>query len=305
MMIDYIDTYRDRFGVEAICRTLGASDCGFISSRGYRAAKTRAPSARTLSDSMLIPELVRVFEDNFSVYGVRKMWKAMRRAGWNIGRDQTARLMKLAGIRGTRRGRNPVTTVTAKVPGRRPDLVNRDFSAAAPHRLWVADITYVRTMSGFAYTAFIADVYTRKIVGVATRASMRTDELPLEAFEHALHSAGGLRAEGLIHHSDRGSQYVSIRYGEALADAGVDPSVGSVGDSYDNALAETINGLYKTELIYPHRPWTSVAEVELATLRWVYWWNNQRLHESLGYITPQEKETLYYQQTATQTVAAK
>jgi len=159
--------------------------------------------------------------------------------------------------------------------------------------------------SEFAYTAFITDVYTRKIVGVATRASMRTDELPLEAFEHALHSAGDLRAEGLIHHSDRGSQYVSIRYGEALAEAGVDPSVGSVGDSYDNALAETINGLYKTELIYPHRPWTSVAEVELATLRWVYWWNNQRLHESLGYITPQEKETLYYQHTATPTVVAK
>lgn len=193
MMIDYIGTYRDCFGVEAICRILGATDCGFISSRGYRAAKTRAPSARTLSDSMLIPELLRIFEDNFSVYGVCKMWKAMRRAGWGIGRYQTARLMKLAGIRGTHRWRNPVTTVSAKAPDNRPDLVNRDFTALAPHRLWVADIPYVRTMSGFAYTAFITDVYTRKIVGVATRASMRTDGLSLEAFEHALHSAGDLR----------------------------------------------------------------------------------------------------------------
>ena len=299
-MIEYIDTYRDRFGVEAICRTLRQTECGFITSRGYRAAKTRAPSARSLSDALLIPELVRVFEDNFSVYGVRKMWKAMQRAGWDIGRDQTARLMKLAGIQGRRRGRTPITTLRAHVPDCRPDLVNRDFTASAPHRLWVADITYVRTLSGFAYTAFITDVYSRKIVGVATRASMRTDELPLEAFEHALYHAGDLRAEGLVHHSDRGSQYVSIRYSEALAHAGIDPSVGTVGDSYDNALAETVNGLYKTELIYPHRPWASVGEVEIATLRWVYWWNNHRLHESLGYITPQEMEDAYYQQSHAQ-----
>ena len=296
-MIEYIDTYRDRFGVEAICRTLRQTECGFITSRGYRAAKTRAPSARSLSDALLIPELVKVFEDNFSVYGVRKMWKAMQRAGWDIGRDQTARLMKLAGIQGRRRGRTPITTLRTDVPDCRPDLVNRDFTAPAPHRLWVADITYVRTLSGFAYTAFITDAYSRKIVGVATRASMRTDELPLEAFEHALYHAGDLRAEGLVHHSDRGSQYVSIRYSEALAQAGIDPSVGTVGDSYDNALAETVNGLYKTELIYPHRPWASVGEVEIATLRWVYWWNNHRLHESLGYITPQEMEDAYYQQS--------
>ena len=209
---------------------------------------------------------MRVYEDNFSVYGIRKMWKAMQRAGWNIGRDQTARLMKQAGIQGRRRGRTPMTTFRANVPDGRPDLVNRDFTASAPHRLWVADITYVRTLSGFAYTAFITDVYSRKIVGVATRASMRTDELPLEAFEHALYHAGDLCSEGLVHHSDHGSQYVSIRYGEALAQAGIDPSVGTVGDSYDNALAETVNRLYKTELIYPHRPWTSVGEIEIATL---------------------------------------
>ncbi|WP_290173260.1 IS3 family transposase [Corynebacterium appendicis] len=304
-MIEYIDAYRDRFGVEAICRTLKETECGFITSRGYRAAKTRAPSARSLSDALLIPELVRVYEDNFSVYGVRKMWKAMQRAGWSIGRDQTARLMKQAGIYGRRRGRTPMTTLRANVPDCRPDLVNRDFTAPAPHRLWVADITYVRTLSGFAYTAFITDVYSRKIVGVATRASMRTDELPLEAFEHALYHAGDLRSEGLVHHSDRGSQYVSIRYGEALAQAGIDPSVGTVGDSYDNALAETVNGLYKTELIYPHRPWASVGEVEIATLRWVHWWNNQRLHQSLGYITPQEMEDAYYQRSGAQTLGVK
>lgn len=301
-MIEYIDAYRDRFGVEAICRTLKETECGFITSRGYRAAKTRAPSARSLSDALLIPELVRVFEDNFSVYGVRKMWKAMQRAGWNIGRDQTARLMKQAGIYGRRRGRTPMTTLRANVPDGRPGLVNRDFTAPAPHRLWVAGITYVHTLSGFAYTAFITDVYSRKIIGVATRASMRTDELPLEAFEHALYHAGDLRSEGLVHHSDRGSQYVSIRYGEALAQAGIDPSVGTVGDSYDNALAETVNGLYTTELIYPHRPWTSVGEVEIATLRWVHWWNNQRLHQSLGYITPQEMEDVYYQRSGAQTL---
>lgn len=304
-MIEYIDAYRDRFGVEAICRTLKETECGFITSRGYRAAKTRAPSARSLSDALLIPELARVYEDNFSVYGVRKMWKAMQRAGWNIGRDQTARLMKQAGIYGRRRGRTPMTTLRTNVPDGRPDLVNRDFTAPAPHRLWVADITYVRTLSGFSYTAFITDVYSRKIVGVATRSSMRTDELPLEAFEHALYHAGDLRSEGLVHHSDRGSQYVSIRYGEALAQAGIDPSVGTVGDSYDNALAETVNGLYKTELIYPHRPWTSVGEVEIATLRWVHWWNNQRLHQSLGYITPQEMEDAYYPRSGAQTLGVK
>lgn len=305
-MIAFIDSFRDRFGVEAICRTLkDALDCGFITSRGYRAAKKRAPSARSLSDSLLIPELIRIHQENYSVYGIRKMWHAMRRAGYVIGRDQTARLMKRAGLCGRRRGRNPITTIPAKTPDYRPDLVNRVFRADRPHRLWVADITYVRTLSGFAYTAFVTDVFSRKIVGVATRASMRTDQLPMEAFEHALHQAGELKSDGLVHHSDRGSQYVSIRYGQALAEAGIQASVGSVGDSYDNALAETVNGLYKAELIHPNGPWASVGEVELATLRWVHWWNNQRLHGSLGYRTPQEAEDAYYQQLDTHILGAK
>ncbi|SCX08736.1 putative transposase OrfB [Corynebacterium jeikeium] len=231
-MISYIDTYKDQFGVEAICRVLKQADRGFITSRGYRKATTRVPSARALSDSLLIPEIQRVHAQNFSVYGIRKMWHVMNREGLHIGRDKTARLMKLAGVCGRRRGRTPVTTTSPKAPDHRPDLVQRNFRAQAPGRLWVADITYVRTLSGFAYTA--------------------------------------------------------------LAESGIRPSVGTVGDSYDNALAETVNGLYKAELIHAQGPWTSVGEVELATLRWVHWWNTKRLHEALDYATPQEVETEYY-----------
>ena len=177
-MISYIDAYKDQFGVEAICRVLKQADRGFITSRGYRKATTRVPSARALSDSLLIPEIQRVHAENFSVYGIRKMWHAMNREGFHIGRDKTARLMKLAGVSGRRRGRTPITTVSPKTPDHRPDLVRRNFRAQAPGRLWVADITYVRTLSGFAYTAFVVDVFSRKIVGVATRSTMRTDALP-------------------------------------------------------------------------------------------------------------------------------
>ncbi|MGJ4117008.1 IS3 family transposase [Corynebacterium macclintockiae] len=293
-MISYIDEYKEQFGAWAICRVLKQADRGFITSRGYRKAITRAPSARALSDSLLIPEIQRVHAENFSVYGIRKMWHAMNREGFHIGRDKTARLVKLAGVSGRRRGRTPVTTISPKVPDHRPDLVQRNFRATAPGRLWVADITYVRTLSGFAYTAFVIDVYSRKIVGVATRSTMRTDALPMEALEHALTTAGRIHGDQLIHHSDRGSQYVSLKYSTALAEAEIRPSVGTVGDSYDNALAETVNGLYKAELIHPQGPWTSVGEVELATLRWVHWWNTKRLHEALDYATPQEVETEYY-----------
>ena len=293
-MISYIDAYKDQFGVEAICRVLKQADRGFITSRGYRKATTRVPSARALSDSLLIPEIQRVHAENFSVYGIRKMWHAMNREGFHIGRDKTARLMKLAGVSGRRRGRTPVTTISPKAPDHRPDLVQRNFRAQAPGRLWVADITYVRTLSGFAYTAFVVDVFSRKIVGVATRSTMRTDALPMEALEHALTTAGRIHGNQLIHHSDRGSQYVSWKYSTALAESGIRPSVGTVGDSYDNALAETVNGLYKAELIHAQGPWTSVGEVELATLRWVHWWNTKRLHEALDYATPQEVETEYY-----------
>jgi len=218
----------------------------------------------------------------------------LSRKGFYIDRDKTARLMKLAGVSGRRRGRTPVTTIIPKTPDHRPDLVQRDFCAQAPGRLWVADITYVRTLSGFAYTAFVVDVYSRKIVGVATRSTMRTDALPMKALEHALTTAGRNHGNQLIHHSDRGSQYVSWEYSTALAESGIRPSVGTAGDSYDNALAETVNGLYKAELIHAQGPWTSAGEVELATLWWVHWWNTKRLHEALDYATPQEVETEYY-----------
>ena len=297
-MIAFIDLYRDQFGVESICRTLGATACGFLTSRGYRAAKIRPASDRSLRDEQLVEEVRRVHVQNYSVYGVRKIWHAMRRAGWDIGRDQCARLMRKAGLCGVIRGRKPRTTVPTLATDDRPDLVNRSFTASAPNRLWVADITYVRTTAGFCYTAFVTDVFSRRIVGWATQATMRTDALPLEALEHALTTAKDHAMDGLVHHSDRGSQYVSIRYTEHLAAAGVTASVGSVGDSYDNALAETVNGLYKAELIHARPAWPSVTEVEFATLNWVHWWNTARLHEALGYRTPTEVETTYHQTRA-------
>ena len=293
-MIAFIDMHRDQFGVEAICRTLSATECGFITSRGYRAAKTRPASERSVRDAMLGQEIRRVHVENYSVYGVRKMHQAMRRASWEISRDQAARLMRAAGLQGVRRGRKPITTKPAREPDARPDMVERRFTADRPHRLWVADITYVRILGGFCYVAFITDVYSRRIVGWAVSGSLHTAGLPLLALEHALLSTGASRGrEGLVHHSDRGSQYVSLAYSDALITAGVSASVGTVGDSYDNALAETVNGLYKAELIHAKRIWESVEAVELATMGWVHWWNTQRLHEALGYRTPVEVEAAY------------
>ena len=293
-MIAFIDMHRDQFGVEAICRTLSATECGFITSRGYRAAKTRPASERSVRDAMLGQEIRRVHVENYSVYGVRKMHQAMRRASWEIGRDQVARLMRAAGLQGVRRGRKPITTKPAREPDARPDMVERRFTADRPHRLWVVDITYVRILGGFCYVAFITDVYSRRIVGWAVSGSLHTAGLPLLALEHALLSTGASRGrEGLVHHSDRGSQYVSLAYSDALITAGVSASVGTVGDSYDNALAETVNGLYKAELIHAKRIWESVEAVELATMGWVHWWNTARLHEALGYCTPAEVEAAY------------
>ena len=239
---------------------------------------------------MLGQEIRRVHVENYSVYGVRKMHQAMRRASWEIGRDQVARLMRAAGLQGVRRGRKPITTKPAHEPDARPDMVERRFTADRPHRLWVVDITYVRILGGFCYVAFITDVYSRRIVGWAVSGSLHTAGLPLLALEHALLSTGASRGrEGLVHHSDRGSQYVSLAYSDALITAGVS----AVGDSYDNALAETMNGLYKAELIHAKRIWESVEAVELATMGWVHWWNTARLHEALGYCTPAEVEAAY------------
>jgi len=203
--------------------------------------------------------------------------------------------MRLAGVAGVVRGRKPHTTIAAQVPDHRPDLVNRDFAVNAPNRLWVADITYVRTTSGFCYTAFVTDAFSRKIMGWSTRTTMGTDALALEALEHALLSAKDQALDGLVHHSDRGLQYVSIRYTELLARSGLTASVGAAGDAYDNALAETVNGLYKTELISARPAWPSATEVEFETMmNWVHWWNTTRVHEALDYQTPTEVEASYH-----------
>ena len=293
-MIRFIDEHHDRFGVEASCRTLRATTCGFITSRAYRAAKTRPASARALRDEVLLPEIKRIHQENYSVYGVRKMHHAMLRSGWQIGPDQVARLMRIAGLQGVRRDRKPRTTHPAGHPDTRLDLVERRFTAERPNQLWVADITYVRVLTGLCYVAFITDVCTRRIVGWAVSASLHTTGLPLLTLEHALLSTSTSRGhEGLIHHSDKGSQYVSLAYSQALITAGVTASVGTVGDSYDNALAETVNGLYKTELIHSKHLWESIKAVELATMEWVHWWNTARLHEALDYHTPTEVKVAY------------
>ncbi|WP_242603478.1 IS3 family transposase, partial [Mycolicibacterium thermoresistibile] len=288
-MIAFIDAHRDQFGVELICRVLRAAIAGFLTSRGYRAAKARPPSERAMRDELLIAELRTVHEQNFSVYGVKKMHHAMKRRGWRVGREQTRRLMRKAGLRGVQRGKPVFTTISDPAHCRPADLVNRQFSAEAPDRLWVADITFVRTWQGFCYTAFVTDACTKAIKGWAVAASMRTEDLPLEAFNHAVwHSDSDLSE--LIHHSDRGSQYLSLTYTDRLAELGIAPSVGSRGDSYDNALAEAVNAAYKTELINRGKPWRSVDDVELATAGWVAWYNQERLHEALGYVPPAEYE---------------
>lgn len=295
-MIAFIDKYRDRFTVEFICTTLKNNrEGGFITSRGYRQAKARGLSARRLRDAALIERIRAVHSDNYSVYGVRKMWHALTREGISIGREQTARLMRLAGVFGKTKGKSPITTRKGKREDTRPDLVKRDFKAVAPNRLWVADITYVRTRKGFVYTAFVTDVFSRKIVGWALSDSMTTEALPLQALNQAIISAK--ETNGLVHHSDHGSQYVSVVYNQRLKEYGITASTGTVGDSYDNALAENVNGSYKNELINNHR-WKDVLEVEIATFEWVNWWNQTRLHQELDYRTPEEIETEYWQQQA-------
>jgi putative transposase len=261
----------------------------------YYAAKDRAPSARTISDAVLTPELERLWRDNYRVYGVRKLWKAARRNGLNIGRDQTGRLMRAAGIEGATRSKRVKTTRPDPSAARHPDLVKREFAATAPNRLWVTDLTFVPTWAGVAYVCFIVDVFSRMIVGWRCASHMRT-EMVLDAIEMA-RWARGTHHDDLRCHSDAGSQFTSIRYGERLAEIGATASIGSVGDSYDNALAETVNGYYKTELVRgPARPgpWKTVEDLELATLGWVHWHNTQRLHGYLGDIPPAEFEQAFY-----------
>lgn len=288
-MIRYIDEHRSWYGVEPICRTLA------IAPSSYYAARRRLPSARSVNDATLADIVARVHRANFGVYGIRKVWKALGRLGIEAGRDQVARVMRLVGLQGATRTRKVRTTRPAVVEQRPADLVNRTFAAAAPNRLWVSDLTYVWTVRGFVYTAFIVDAFSRAIVGWRVMASLRA-ELALDALEMAIWARGPGLAD-LVHHSDRGVQYLSIRYTERLAEAEAVSSVGSRGDSYDNALAETVNGLYKAELIHRHAgPWRSVEEVELATADWVDFWNHRRLHSACGDIPPAEFEAAYHAQ---------
>lgn len=293
-MVRYIDAHRAEHGVEPICRVLE------IAPSTYYSAKKRPPSARAIRDGLMMPILLALWQANSSVYGVRKLWKAARRAGHDIGRDQVARLMRAMGIRGVRRGRRWITTRRDDTAKRAPDLVQRDFTATGPNQLWVTDLTYVATWSGVAYACFIVDAFSRMIVGWRVASNMRT-EMVLDALEMARWSRGA-RLAGLVAHSDAGSQFTSIRYGERLAELGAVPSIGSVGDSYDNALAEAVVGLYKAELIRgPHQgPWRSVEDVELATLGWVHWHNTERLHGYLDDVPPAEFEAAYAARQADQ-----
>ena len=286
-MIAYIDANRDRFGVEPICQLLP------IAPSTYYAAKRRLPSARALRDEELKVEIRRIYDDNFGVYGARKVWRQLHREGIAVARCTVERLMRELGLQGVRRGKTRRTTTPDATAPRPADLVERNFSATRPNQLWVADLTYVATWSGFVYVAFVIDAFSRFLVGWQAARSLRTD-LALDALEMAIwHRQAQL--DGLVHHSDRGSQYLAIRYTERLAEAGAVTSVGSRGDSYDNALAETIIGLYKTELLRRRGPWKGLDQVEYATLEWVDWFNHRRLLEPIGHVPPAEFEATYHQ----------
>ena len=291
-MIGFIDDHREVYGVEPICNVLPIAP----STYRVQAARRRDPAklpARAQRDAALMPEIARVFEENFRVYGVRKVWRQLKREGHDLARCTVARLMRSMGLQGVIRGKPVRTTISDKAAPCPLDHVNREFKAPRPNALWVSDFTYVATWSGFAYVAFIIDAYARRIVGWRVSRTAHTGFV-LDALEQALHERRPLHRGGLVHHSDRGSQYVSIHYTERLAQAGIEPSVGSVGDSYDNALAESINGLYKAEVIHRRGPWRSLEAVEFATLEWVDWFNHRRLLEPIGNIPPAEAEALYY-----------
>jgi transposase InsO family protein len=301
-MITFIDEHRETHGVESICKALPIAPSTYHDHVGKRADVSKL-SMRTRRDALLKPEVHRVFEENFHVYGVRKVWRQLKREGKAVARCTVARLMKAMSLHGVIRGKHVRTTVQDKAAPCPLDHVNRVFHAPAPNVLWVSDFTYVSTWTGFVYVAFVIDVFARRIVG--WRASRTAHaSFVLDALEQAIHDRRPVRGSGLVHHSDRGSQYLSIKYTERLAEAGVEPSVGSVGDSYDNALAETINGLYKAEVIHRRGPWRSFEAVEFATLEWVDWFNNRRLLEPIGNIPPAEAEERYYAMLDEQAMAA-
>ena len=294
-MIAFIDDHREAYGVEPICKVLPIAPSTYHD----HVAKRHDPakrSARARRDAALKVEVRRVFEENFRVYGVRKVWRQLRREGFEVALCTVARLMRALGLQGAIRGKPVRTTVSDRTAPCPLDRVKRQFHAAAPNSLWVSDFTYVATRAGFVYVAFVIDAFARRIVGWRVSRTAHAGFV-LDALEQALHERRPTRGGGLVHHSDRGVQYVSIKYTERLAEAGIEPSVGSVGDSYDNALAETINGLYKAEAIHRRGPWRGFEAVEFATLEWVDWFKNKRLLEPIGNIPPAEAEARYYAQS--------
>ncbi len=288
-MTRFVDSHRERFGVAPICRELQ------VAPSSYYAARGRPLSARRVRDEALKVKLRHVHAEQFGVYGARKLWRQLQREGIPVARCTVERLMRELSLSGVVLGKARRTTVADESAPRPADLVERNFRAALLNRLWVADLTYVRTWSGFAYVAFIVDVYSRYIVGWQASRSLRTD-LALDALEQALWAREG-PLDGLVHHSDRGVQYLSIRYTERLAEAGAVTSVGSRGDSYDNALAESVIGLYKAELVRRRGPWRGLDDLELATLDWVDWYNHRRLHGAIGYVPPAEYEASLNRET--------
>lgn len=299
MVVQFIDDYRDRFGVESICRVLTEHGVP-IAPSGYYAFKTRPVSARAERDAELVIEIERVFWDRHlgrGISGARKVWRLLAREGIIVARCTVERLMRQQGLRGIHRGKQFITTRPDNAALRAEDHVKREFHADRPNQLWVVDFTYAPTWSGMAFTAFITDVYSRRIVGWRTMNRMPTD-LPLDALEMALWVRGraGQDVTGVIQHSDAGAQYTALRYTDRLAEAGGIASIGTVGDSYDNALAESVVGLYKTECVKTDGPFRTVDELEFATFSWVHWFNQDRLHSSIGYLTPIEMENKYYRE---------
>ena len=294
-MVAFIDEHRATSGVESICRMLPIAPATYYAHLAQRRDPSRR-SPRARRDADLREAIQRVFNANFQVYGPRKVWQQLQREGVRVARCTVERLMRAMGLRGAVRGRAWVTTTRPDLVAERPsDLVERDFTATRPNELWVADFTYVATWRGFVYVAFVIDAFARRMVGWRVSTSLRTDFV-LDALEQALYDRGGDGLAGLVHHSDRGTQYLSMRYTDRLADSGIAPSVGSQGDAYDNALAESVIGLFKTEVIQRRGPWRHLEAVEWATLTWVDWFNTRRLLEPLGYLPPAEYETRYYEQ---------
>ena len=291
-MIAFIDDHRDAYGIEPICTVLPIAPSTYHAHVAQRIDAGKR-SARARRDATMKLEVQRVFAENFGVYGARKVWRQLRREGFTVARCTVERLMASLGLQGVIRGKPVRTTISDKSVPCPLDHVNRQFHPSRPNALWVSDFTYVATWTGFIYVAFVIDAYARRIVGWRVSRTAHVGFV-LDALEQALHDRRPVHRGGLVHHSDRGSQYLGIRYTERLAEAGIEPSVGSVGDSYDNALAETINGLYKAEVIHRRGPWRSFEAVEFATLTWVDWFNNRRLLEPIGYIPPAEAEERYY-----------